>query len=296
MAARMVQEVYTCKQSRSKDPYKACAIEFAKQASFAIIETLDDGNCFFDTLSKAGHYYHIATLQSDHTVLRATLVQYMMEHIEEIMPYFVSNNNNNNNVSPFDRIMALGEDGAWDNKDGDILSQVAGDAFHININLYDIKENETKRGYHYTVNKITFANYNGSPTINILRINDGHYEFLQPLHKKKNNNTRKSNNTSDIKERLSSYTISQLKELMKSIGIHLPKSITKKDNIIEHIIQNIGNTGVFRTTLTMYNNEFGIVKKKKNTKKNNNLAAAIEASLRISNNYGSNNYGAAQNR
>jgi hypothetical protein len=217
MAARMVQEVYKCKKSRSKDLYKACATEFAKQAPFAIIETLDDGNCFFDTLSKAGQYYHIATLHGNHTTLRANLVQYMMGHIDELIPYFVSNNNNNNNknhnsnVSPFDRIMALGEDGAWDNKDGDLISQVAGDAFHININLYDIKENETTRGYHFTVNKIVFANYNGSPTIDILRINDGHYEFLQPLD---NTNNNTNNNTSNT-------TISDIKDIENGEEVHV---------------------------------------------------------------------------
>lgn len=179
MAARMIEQIHQCAPTKVKDKYRACAREFSLANQFTIISTIDDGNCFFDTLSKAGAHYHIASLQFNHTELRAQLVQYMLEHLDELLPFFISNNNNNDR-SPEERILALGEDGEWDNDDGDAISQIAGDAFRININLFDIKEDVVKRKRTYVVNKMVFANYPGSPTIDILRIDDGHYEFLQP--------------------------------------------------------------------------------------------------------------------
>jgi len=179
MAAQMMEQIHQCAPTKVKDKYRACAREFSLANQFTIISTIDDGNCFFDTLSKAGTHHHIASLQFNHTELRAQLVQYMLEHLDELLPFFISNNNNNDR-SPEERIIALGEDGEWDNDDGDAISQIAGDAFRININLFDIKEDVVKRKRTYVVNKMVFANYPGSPTIDILRINDGHYEFLQP--------------------------------------------------------------------------------------------------------------------
>ena len=179
MAAQMMEQIHQCAPTKVKDKYRACAREFSLANQFTIISTIDDGNCFFDTLSKAGAHHHIASLQFNHTELRAQLVQYMLEHLDELLPFFISNNNNNDR-SPEERIIALGEDGEWDNDDGDAISQIAGDAFRININLFDIKEDVVKRKRTYVVNKMVFANYPGSPTIDILRIDDGHYEFLQP--------------------------------------------------------------------------------------------------------------------
>lgn len=179
MAAQMMEQIHQCAPTKVKDKYRACAREFSLANQFTIISTIDDGNCFFDTLSKAGAHHHIASLQFNHIELRAQLVQYMLEHLDELLPFFISNNNNNDR-SPEERIIALGEDGEWDNDDGDAISQIAGDAFRININLFDIKEDVIKRKRTYVVNKMVFANYPGSPTIDILRIDDGHYEFLQP--------------------------------------------------------------------------------------------------------------------
>ena len=175
----MMEQIHQCAPTKVKDKYRACAREFSLANQFTIISTIDDGNCFFDTLSKAGAHHHIASLQFNHTELRAQLVQYMLEHLDELLPFFISNNNNNDR-SPEERIIALGEDGEWDNDDGDAISQIAGDAFRININLFDIKEDVVKRKWTYVVNKMVFANYPGSPIIDILRIDDGHYEFLQP--------------------------------------------------------------------------------------------------------------------
>lgn len=56
-----------------------------------------------------------------------------------------SSNNENDFKTPEERIISLGEDGVWDNKDGDTISQIASQAFNININLYDVKEQIIKK-------------------------------------------------------------------------------------------------------------------------------------------------------
>lgn len=201
---QMVRRIYTCKAKK----YDTCADEFSKNQNFDIIETIDDGNCFFDTLSKAGDRHQIPSLSFTHKQLREQLVQYMLTHIDEIIPYFIMNNNNNSNYSnsnynnyksnnnnkdPIHRIQKLQEDGVWDNNDGDIISQVAADAFQINMNIYDVKKQKSK----FFINKIQFYKNKYTPIVDILRINDGHYELL--IHKSKSpkskSPTKKNSNT-----------------------------------------------------------------------------------------------------
>lgn len=203
-ANQMVQRVYTCK---SKE-YDTCAKEFAKSNKFVIISTLDDGNCFFDTLSKAASYYDVPRLAHTHHELRAQLVEHMLLNMDEVMSFFVMNNNGNNGnnnfnsnngngnnennyKTPEERIISLGEDGVWDNKDGDTISQIASQAFNVNINLYDVKKQTKPKKF--IVNKIRLHIENPTHEINILRINDGHYELLVP--NKANNANRKSRKT-----------------------------------------------------------------------------------------------------
>jgi hypothetical protein len=180
MAEQMMEQVYQCPPTKVKNKYRACAREFSLANQFTIRTTNEDGNCFFHTLVIAGKHHNIASLINfTHTELRAQLVQYMLDH-KGVLSAFFASNNNNNDKSPEEQILALSEDGVWDNNYGDTISQIAGDVFRININLFDVKEDVVKRKRIYVVNKIVIDNYPGSPTIDILRIDDGHYEFLQP--------------------------------------------------------------------------------------------------------------------
>jgi len=188
----MVEQVYACK---SKE-YEACAKEFAKNSKFVIIPTLDDGNCFFDTLSKAASHYHVPRLAHTHQELRAQLVGYMLDNMDDVTSFFVMNSNNNSNnendfKTPEERIISLGEDGVWDNKDGDTISQITSQAFNININLYDVKEQIIKKKKSFIVNKIRLHIDQPTHEINILRINDGHYELLD-IARNVNRNSRKA--------------------------------------------------------------------------------------------------------
>ena len=247
---QMVHRVHTCKARK----YESCAVEFATHHGFEIIETRDDGNCFFDTLSKAGDLYNVPTLSFTHQNLRAQLVEYMMNHVDEIAPFFSANNGNNSNNSrnnsfgnhgsndPVTRILQLGEDGNWDNNDGDMVSQVAADAFKININIYDVKKQKGR----FSINKIQI--HKGAyHTVDILRINDGHYQLLlsnSPKSKSPKSKSPKSDSSNNSnafanlnrmtnKEIKTSkkYTIAELKQILKKLGFS-DFGKMKKDELI----------------------------------------------------------------
>jgi hypothetical protein len=189
----MLSIVHKCKGKS----YNTCANEFAKMHNYIIIETIDDGNCFFDTLSKAGFKYSIPQLSYSHQDLRAQLVEYAINHIDEFAAFFVTNKSNSNSNSSqhsnanqmdiFSRIAALGENGVWNNNDGDLISQIASYAFRVNIDLFDVK----KLNRSFSINLIRLEpNGPEAPSISILRINDGHYELLV---KESYNSTSKKN-------------------------------------------------------------------------------------------------------
>ena len=237
---QMVHRVHTCKARK----YESCAVEFAEHHGFEIIETHDDGNCFFDTLSKAGDLYNVPTLSFTHQNLRAQLVEYMMNHVDEIAPFFSANNGNNSNNSndPVTRILQLGEDGNWDNNDGDMVSQVAADAFKININIYDVKKQKGR----FSINKIQI--HKGAyHTVDILRINDGHYQLLlsnspkskspkskSPKSDSSNNSNAFANLNRMTNEEIKTskkYTKAELKQILKKLGFSDFDKM-KKDELI----------------------------------------------------------------
>ena len=237
---QMVHRVHTCKARK----YESCAVEFAEHHGFEIIETRDDGNCFFDTLSKAGDLYNVPTLSFTHQNLRAQLVEYMMNHVDEIAPFFSANNGNNSNNSndPVTRILQLGEDGNWDNNDGDMVSQVAADAFKININIYDVKKQKGR----FSINKIQI--HKGAyHTVDILRINDGHYQLLlsnspkskspkskSPKSDSSNNSNAFANLNRMTNEEIKTskkYTKAELKQILKKLGFSDFDKM-KKDELI----------------------------------------------------------------
>jgi hypothetical protein len=135
-----------------------------------IIETIDDGDCFFDTLATYGWAYHYEPLERPHQQLRQIIVDYMEQHMGEVAPYVIVNENKGETIESM--IESLREDGIWDNDMGDLLSQIAADAFHVNFFIYDVDPPEIRR--------INVREGYPGPPIRMLRINDGHYQLLLP--------------------------------------------------------------------------------------------------------------------
>ena len=165
--ASMYNVTYACKNKT----HKACSTNVAKQLGMRIIETIDDGNCFFDTLATYGWAYHYEPLERPHQQLRQMIVDHMHENMHLYYESIIANENKGETVESM--IESLREDMVWDNDMGDLLSQIAAEAFHVNIFLYDVDPPNVRRI------RATETQYPGPP-VHMLRINDGHYQLLLP--------------------------------------------------------------------------------------------------------------------
>lgn len=173
-------KVFDCPilKSGKKSAISTCATQFIDANDLLIVKTADDGNCFYDTLSKFGQRTGMNTLNKSHLELRKVVVESLLHNIDEIAPYFVSNNGNEMTMYEIeDEIKYLGKPNKWNSNGGDIVIQYASQVFNITINIYDIKD----EGLRDVINRLIFI----PPTIsnaeiNMLRTNDNHYQLLWP--------------------------------------------------------------------------------------------------------------------
>jgi len=165
--ASMYNATYPCKNKT----HAACSNNVAKQLGMRIIKTIDDGDCFFDTLATYGWAYHYERLERPHQELRQALVDYMEENMGEVAPYVIVNENEGETIDSM--IQSLREDMVWNNDMGDLLSQIAAKAFRVNIYIYNVDPPEIRR---LRANQMVYP----GPPIHMLRINDGHYQLLLP--------------------------------------------------------------------------------------------------------------------
>ncbi len=166
----MYNATYVC----NNKTHAACSNNVAKQLGMRIIKTIDDGDCFFDTLATYGWAYHYEALERPHQELRQALVDYMEKNMGEVAPYVIVNENEGETIDSV--IHSLREDMVWDNDMGDLLSQIAAKAFQVNIYIYNVDPPEVRR---LRANQKV---YPGDP-VHMLRINDGHYQLLLPQEK-----------------------------------------------------------------------------------------------------------------
>jgi len=163
----MYNATYVCKNKT----HKACSNNVAKQLGMRIIETIDDGDCFFDTLATYGWAYHNERLERPHQELRQALVDYMEKNMGEVAPYVIVNENEGETIDSM--VQSLREDMVWNNDMGDLLSQIAANAFRVNIYIYNVDPPEIRR---LRANQMVYP----GPPIHMLRIDDGHYQLLLP--------------------------------------------------------------------------------------------------------------------
>ena len=78
------KRIYTCPEKMGKkgtklkkQDYSDCEESFADAFGFKIIETADDGNCFFDSLSKYGKKMKFEPLNKHMQTLREEIVDYL---------------------------------------------------------------------------------------------------------------------------------------------------------------------------------------------------------------------------
>lgn len=187
----MYQVAYTCPKTKSGARKKelACANEFAAQHQPPLIlhTTKDNGDCLFDSLAQFGEHMKYAPLQQDQNsirqgediivYLRRKLVEYALNHIEDIYESFEQNG-----VEPEDKILGLLKPGTWFSEMGDIAPQIIPFAFRMNILLYNLSRTDEKNNNNKYPPDLVWRSYfeyqPDAPTIILLRIYDGHYQWF----------------------------------------------------------------------------------------------------------------------
>jgi hypothetical protein len=148
-----------------------------------------DGDCFFNSLRLYFILYNNPLKLKSIIELRASLVNYMIDHVDDLIPIFNvhSNKVSNKNVgllstkiTPEKREKVINElkrylvPGSWASLVGDFGPTQAAIVFNINIDIYNW--NGSRLVYNRSLD------YNpGRATISLLRVGDNHYNLLIPI-------------------------------------------------------------------------------------------------------------------
>ena len=161
-------------------PVTDCITNFAAANNFIVVTTADDGNCFYDTLSKYGAYSGNVRLNKPHMALRREIINTMILNQAAYAPYFVEDKT----VSPEGKAIEVNvgkelrkflRSKQWAGWMGDVIPQVAADILGVNIVIYDVLPSNA-------IDRITIHPVAGAAatTVNMLRTNGSHFRLLWP--------------------------------------------------------------------------------------------------------------------
>lgn len=167
-----------------------CAQEFALAHNFDIINTADDGNCFYDSLSKYGKLTGNSSTNKTHLQLRKEIVGDMIKNMDEYSVYFIPDDPSANiptNDEIKNDLKKYLKSRQWDGALGDIFPQVAAKVLNKNIRIFDVQNDgsvnmiEMGTGPEGTINTAL-------PVIILIRTNGNHFRLLMPKVKNTVNN------------------------------------------------------------------------------------------------------------
>lgn len=169
--------VWTCPLTRTgkRSAHSTCAKEFAKEMGFQLIETSDDGNCFFYTLAKFAKRSGYAPLLLEENERRnaQALRQHLVDHMEENMDLYAPFLSNNIQ----EQVNELRQNGAWAMEAGDLVPMAGANAFGIHINMYNIVDH----GDRDVVELVPLRSQEPSAVyVSIMRVREGHFQLLWP--------------------------------------------------------------------------------------------------------------------
>jgi hypothetical protein len=244
----------TGKKSKAKDAHAKCAKQFADENRFELIHTADNGDCFFNTLTRFAFLANYRPLlrsnenpnydakydmegHPNDIILREDLVNHMEDHLQDYI-YFI----NNNEKSVENQLALLREGGIWDTSIGDLVVPVGANAFGININLYNIEENNEGKDV-IKLKRYPSKYHPSGVDVDILRINEGHFELLLPTNGNKSRNDEFDEKSSSIQIQQSLYNkqnkLNQsIIQNLQSLKFNTKKSKTKK-NLNQSILQQL---------------------------------------------------------
>ena len=182
MSRANIPFTWDCPLTRTgkRSAHSTCAKEFAKEMGFQLIETSDDGNCFFYALTKFGKRSGFAPLlleSNEHQnamALRELLVNHIQDNIHTY-EQFIFNDNALGSVN--NQIEELREIGACASDVGDLVPVAGANAFGIHINMYNISD-EANRDI---IRLIPIRSEQPtSVVVSIMRVREGHFQLLWP--------------------------------------------------------------------------------------------------------------------
>jgi len=165
------KRIYTCPEKMGKkgtklkkQDYSDCEESFADAFGFKIIETADDGNCFFDSLSKYGKKMKFEPLNKHMQTLREETVDYL-HTVPELSIVYTE-----------DDIEELRRSRVYACDAGDLPPQFANRAFGMNLHIYTFNHDED-----LNINYITLVKNRGTihrdVTVHVLHIGN-HFKLL----------------------------------------------------------------------------------------------------------------------
>ena len=165
------KRIYTCPEKMSKkgtklkkQDYSDCEESFADAFGFKIIETADDGNCFFDSLSKYGKKMKFEPLNKHMQTLREETVDYL-HTVPELSIVYTE-----------DDIEELRQSRVYACDAGDLPPQFANRAFGMNLHIYTFNHDEDLNMNYITLVKNKGTIYN-DVTVHVLHIGN-HFKLL----------------------------------------------------------------------------------------------------------------------
>ncbi len=207
--SRVVRKIKNTRKHRggnyicdTKKTIEGCINDYIAMNNYIRIETADDGNCFFDTLSK---YYEFNGKDKSHSELRKELVKYMRDNLYDIAAFISSRND------PIENIDELSENGAWSSDLGDSIPSIATKAFKIKIIIHDVRKKRGTAPRQIQTIVLDPEGISSTHTINMLR-NINHYELLIPNSNSNNNSNSNKNNNNGLTQEERNL-IKQIKEL-----------------------------------------------------------------------------------
>ena len=183
-----IANVYVCgtkkdKRNRTiKVAQKECITNFSTANGFTVVETADDGNCFYDTLSKFGSRSGNPILNKTHLELRRQIIGEMLKPARraELTPFFVPNDPDANALSNAEISAELNKflrPYQWAGWMGDVIPQIAADILNINIIIYDVLNGNPSNH----IDRVAFSGGAGAVVnVNMLRTNGSHFRLLWP--------------------------------------------------------------------------------------------------------------------
>lgn len=173
----------------TKKTIEGCINDYIENNNFLRIETVDDGNCFFDTLSK---FYEMNGINKSHTELRKELIKYMYDNLGDIAAFLSGESDILNSINE------LSKNGVWSSNLGDSIPSIATKAFKITIIIHDVRKKKGAIPRHIQILQLEPEGERSKYTIHMLR-NINHYELLVPAAgiNKHNSNTNKNKSSSN---------------------------------------------------------------------------------------------------